>query len=175
VSSQEWVVIGKIVGVHGVKGEVKIVPSVEGADFWRSLKKIYLQGRQRREMPIQSVRMHQGNALVLFEGFIDRTTAESLRGRTVEVPFEWLPDLEEDEYYVAQVIGLTVVTTDGETLGTVADVMFTGANEVYVIRGDAGEVLIPAIESVVENVNIEDGTMTVTLPEGLVEKRNEAD
>ena len=112
MSSQEWVVIGKIVGVHGVKGEVKIVPSVEDPTFWRGLKTIYLQGRVRRELKIQSVRLHQGNALVMFEGMADRTAAETLRGRDVAVPFAWLPALDEDEYYVAQLIGLKVTTTE---------------------------------------------------------------
>jgi 16S rRNA processing protein RimM len=169
VSSPEWVTIGKIVGVHGVKGEVKIVPSVDDPAFWRSLKSLYLEGRQRRVIQVQSVRMHQGNALVTFEGMADRTAAETLRGRDVAVPFAWLPVLEDDEYYVAQLIGLTVVTTAGETLGTIKDVMFTGANEVYVIRGDRyGEVLIPAIASVVQTVDIPNRTMTIELPEGLV-------
>lgn len=176
MSSQEWVVIGKIVGVHGVKGEVKIVPSVEDPTFWRGLKTIYLQGRVRRELKVQSVRLHQGNALMMFEGMADRTAAETLRGRDVAVPFAWLPALDEDEYYVAQLIGIKVATTDGETLGEVTDVIFTGANEVYVIKGDRyGEVLIPAIASVVETVDIEGGTMTVTLPEGLIDTRNEVE
>lgn len=176
MSSQEWVVIGKIVGVHGVKGEVKIVPSVEDPAFWRTLKTMYLHGRLRRELKVQAVRLHQGNILVLFEGIADRTTAETLRSRDVAVPFAWLPALEEDEYYVAELIGLTVKTIEGETLGIVSDILFTGANEVYVVKGDLyGEVLIPAIASVVETVDLESGIITVNLLEGLIEKKNKAD
>ncbi len=174
MASQEWVVIGKIVGVHGVRGEVKIVPSVEEPDFWRRLKTMVLQGRIQRELKVESVRMHQGNALVKFEGFPDRTAAESLRGRDVAVPFAWLPALEEDEYYVQQLVGMTVVTTEGETLGRLAEVLFTGANEVYIVRGDLyGEVLIPAIAQVVETVDLESKTITVNLPEGLIEKQDD--
>jgi 16S rRNA processing protein RimM len=176
VSSQEWVIIGKIVGVHGVKGEVKIVPAVEDPAFWRTLKTMYLHGRLRRELKVQSVRLHQNTVLVLFEGFADRTAAESLRSRDVAVPFAWLPALEDDEYYVTQLIGLSVRTTEGETLGTVTDVLFTGANEVYVVKGDSyGEVLIPAIASVVETVDLEAGTITINLLEGLIEKKDKAE
>lgn len=176
MSSQEWVTIGRIVGVHGVKGEVKIVPSVEDPAFWRALKTIYLQGRIRRELKVQSVRLHQGNALMMFEGMADRTAAETLRGRTVEVPFTWLPALEEDEYYVTQLIGLKVVTTEGELLGNVTDVIFTGANEVYVIKGERyGEVLIPAIASVIDTVDLARELITINLPEGLIDRKDGAE
>ena len=165
----EYIVVGKVVGAHGVKGEVKLTLSIDDPAFLRTTKTLYIEGRQRKPLTVRSVRFHQNMALIAFESTPDRTAAESLRGRELSVPFDQLPVLEEDEFYVAQIIGLNVITEDGEALGKVVDVMFTGANEVYVVKGDKyGEVLIPALVSVIGTVDLEAGTMTVTLPEGLL-------
>lgn len=167
--ADEWVVIGKIAGAHGVRGEVKLTLFVDDGEFLTQVKHLYIEGRTRQRLTVKHLRFHQNHALVSFDEITDRTAAEPLRGREVSIPFGWLPALEEDEYYVAQIKGLTVVTEAGERLGTVSEVMFTGANEVYVIQGGPyGEILLPALESVIQTIDVEAGTMTVILPEGLI-------
>jgi 16S rRNA processing protein RimM len=166
---QQWVVLGKIAAAHGIQGEVKVTLFIDDAEFLRERKVVFMEGRPRKEYRLTRVRFTSDNLIVGLEGIEDRNAAELLRGRELVVPLDWLPPLEEDEYYVAQIVGLAVETVDGESLGTVEEVIFTGANEVYIIRGAPhGEILLPAIESVVQSVELEAGKLIVILPEGLV-------
>ncbi len=170
--ADEWITIGKITSAHGIQGEVKVALFVDDGGFLQDIEAVYLEGRQaRQEMKIKGVRFHKGQALLRFEGISDRNEAERLRNRELAVPFDWLPELDEEEYYVAEIIGLAVETVEeGERLGNVAEVIFTGANEVYVVRGGPrGEILLPAIESVIQEVDLEQGRLLVSLPEGLIE------
>lgn len=165
-----WIRLGKITSAHGIQGEVKIALYLDDAEFLREHKRVWLEARPRRELVVTRLRATANQLILRFEGIEDRTTAEGLRGRELSIPLGWLPPLEEGEYYVAQIVGLAVRTVAGEPLGTVAEVLFTGANEVYVVRdGPHGEVLIPAIASVVQAVDLDAGTITVDLPEGLIE------
>ena len=167
---EEWVTIGKITSAHGIRGEVKVALFIDDADFLLEVESLFVEGRPRREWKVNKVRFHKKQAIVTFEEIADRNEAERLRGREVVVPFEWLPALEDDEFYVAQIVGLSVETTTGEALGTVDQVLFTGANEVYVVRGGPrGEVLIPAIDSVVQKIDLEAEQVLVSLPEGLID------
>jgi 16S rRNA processing protein RimM len=169
--SQDWIVIGKISSAHGVRGEVKAQLFLDDPEFLIGVESLFLEGRPgRQKIGIKRLRLNRSQAIISIEGINDRTEAERLRGREISIPGEWLPELEEDEYYVAQIIGLTVETIEGEVLGEVAEVIFTGANEVYVIRGGPrGEILLPAIESVVEAVEVQQGRMRVAVPEGLLD------
>jgi 16S rRNA processing protein RimM len=169
--SQDWIVIGKITSAHGVRGEVKAQLFLDDPEFLVDIESLFLEGRPgRQEIGIKRLRLNRAQAIVSIEGISDRTEAERLRGREISIPSDWLPGLEEDEYYVAQIIGLTVETVDGELLGEVAEVIFTGANEVYVVRGGPrGEILLPAIESVVQAVEVEEGRILVAVPEGLLD------
>lgn len=165
----EWIVIGKIATAHGVRGEVKMTPYLDDLDFLRNLDTLHLKGRSHKEVKIKGIRFNKGNALFLFEGVTDRTTALQFRGREVIVPFSQLPELEQDEYYVAQLVGLNVETIEGAPLGKVAEIIFTGANEIYIVRGGPhGEILLPAIESVIPSIDLDQGRMLVALPEGLI-------
>ncbi|MGB0388944.1 MAG: ribosome maturation factor RimM [Ardenticatenaceae bacterium] len=167
---QKWVVIGKITTAHGLRGELKMMSFMDDLEFLPDLETLFLQGRRRQQMKIKNVRFHKGHALILLEGIEDRTAALRWRGREVSVPLSWLPELEEDEYYVAQLIGLEVQTTAGEPLGKVADVILTGANDVYVVRGGPhGEILLPVIESVIQSIELDQGRILVILPEGLID------
>jgi 16S rRNA processing protein RimM len=111
--------------------------------------------------------------LLQFAGIGDRTDAESLRGQWIFVPESEAVTLEEDTYFVHDIIGLAVQTVAGEPLGTVTDVLATGANDVYVVAppdDPKREILLPAIEEVVKEINLEQGTMTVELLPGLLEE-----
>jgi 16S rRNA processing protein RimM len=120
---------------------------------------------------LEGYRLHKGRALLQLEGCEDRATAETLRGYLVQVPREEAIPLEEGEYFEHQILGLAVWTRAGECLGIVEEIIFTGANEVYVVRDsapDRREILIPAIQDVVLEVDLAAGRLVVDLPVGLV-------
>jgi 16S rRNA processing protein RimM len=117
---------------------------------------------------MEGFRLHQGRVLLKLEGCDDRTAAEALRGAFVQVPIEEAIPLDEGEYYEHQIVGLAVWTAKGEALGEVVEILYTGANDVYVVRGlDRSEILIPAIAGVILKVDLEAGRLVVELPEGL--------
>ena len=120
--------------------------------------------------PLEAVRPHKGVLLVKLEGVEDRDAAEELRGMLVQVPMEDAVPLEEGEYYHFQLIGVDVETETGEWLGRVADVIATGAADVFVVRGPRGEVLLPAIEDVILELDTEERKMTVHLLPGMLEE-----
>ena len=106
--------------------------------------------------------------LLLFKGVLDRNTAEMLPGSDLLVEKSSLPELDPDTYYWADIVGMSVVSADGHPVGTVASLIETGSNDVYVVQTpDAGEILIPAIASVVLEIDLNRKIMRVNLPEGL--------
>ncbi len=131
------------------------------------LKMVYL-GEAATPFALESSRLHKEHVLLKLKG-CNRDMAEKLRGQWVQIPIEEAMPLGEDEYYVYQIIGLEVWTMMGEYLGQVSEVLFTGANDVYVVQGERGEILIPAVEDVVLEVDLADGRLTVNLPEGLMD------
>ncbi len=165
----EYLIVGQIVAPHGIRGEVKVRLITEDPELLQELETLYVDDAAPRPMQVAGVRFHRKHALIQFEGITTRTEAEALRGLYVLIPKAWAPPLEEDEFYVHEILGLRVVTTRGEELGKVVDVIFTGANDVYVVRGGPyGEVLIPAIKEVVRAVDLEAGEIRVELIEGLI-------
>lgn len=162
MNPDEMIVVGRIVAPHGVRGDLRILPDTERPEMFKSLKTIYI-GRKRYHL--LSGRPHKNVYIVHVEGVDDRNTAETLVSEVVEVPFSLLPKLEEGTYYYFQLIGLSVVTEDGEAVGRLEEIMETGANNVYVIRNGGKETLIPAIPSCVLSIDVDAGRMTVRLPE----------
>ncbi|MFN8475928.1 MAG: ribosome maturation factor RimM [Anaerolineae bacterium] len=167
----KYLVVGEIVAAHGIQGEVKVLLETSFPDRFKRLKSVLIgppDGSDYRSVGLKGSRLHKGSALLKLAGVDDRNAAEALRGQVVVVPADQAMPLGEDEYYVHQIEGLTVYTEDGERLGTVDHVIFTGANEVYVVRDDDGEeLLLPAIADVVQSVDLANERMTVRLLEGL--------
>lgn len=167
-------VLGYVIGAHGVRGELKVEILTTDPQRFGQLDRIYL-GRDDDTEPVPRAlighRVHKGRALLRLEGLEDRTEAQALRGYLVQIPFEEVPPLAEDEYFEHQIVGLEVWTTAGKFLGHVSEVLYTGANEVYVVTDPAGErrnILIPAIADVVREVDLEAGRLVVELLEGLM-------
>jgi 16S rRNA processing protein RimM len=131
------------------------------------LRKVYL-GPKAVPFNLEGFRLHKGAALLKLEGCHDRTTVEKLRGQLVQIPLEEAMPLQEGEYYEHQIVGLAVWTTGGEYLGTVNEVIFTESNEVYVVRGEGREILIPAVEGVVLEIDLAQGRLMVELMEGMI-------
>ena len=161
--------VGVISSTHGIRGEVKVFPTTDDPMRFKKLKKVLLDtGRERVELEVQSVRFFKQFAIVKFKGIDNINDIERYKGKGLFVPREDAVPLGEDEYYIADLIGMEVFTEDGH-FGVVRDVMETGANEVYIVESDKhGEVLIPAIRQCVLDVNVEEKKMKIRLMDGLI-------
>jgi 16S rRNA processing protein RimM len=137
------------------------------------LKQVYLgaspESRVIKPYTVQSMRMHKAYGLLTLAEVSDRDEADLLRELKVMIPLDQAVPLEDDEVYLYQLIGLRVQTQEGAIIGTISDVLETGANDVYVIDSDEfGEVLLPVIPQTILETNIEAGHITVEIPEGLL-------
>ncbi len=164
--------VGKIVNTHGVKGELKVMPTTDDPTRFERLKEVYVERKKLETYEIQSVRYHKGMVLLKFKGIEDMTAAELLKGAILKIDRKDSLPLEEDEYYIADLYGMQVYTVDEERyLGEIVDVIYTGSNDVYAIRkeGRIKDLLLPAIKQVVKKVNLSENKMHVVLLEGLEE------
>jgi 16S rRNA processing protein RimM len=159
------VVIGRVQKPFGIRGEVRIQVYTQSLEAFE--KSEWLEINDKR-MIIKQIRFHKGSVLVLFEGVDSPERASGLVGQLVKTLQSNLPPKEEDEYYYFELTGLDVITQKGVCLGRVTDIMATGANDVLVVMGDYGEVLLPFIDEVVLEVDLIGGKMLVDPMEGLV-------
>jgi len=159
-----YLVVGKVVAPWGTRGELKVAILTDFPDRFRELKRVYLGDRS---LMVEGHRRLGRWVILRLEGCADRNSAEKLRGELVQIPLEEAVPLSEDEYYIYQIVGLEVWTKEGEHLGRVSEVLFTGANEVYVVEGGQGEILLPAIEDVIKEVDLEGGRLVVEPLEGM--------
>ena len=162
--------VGVISSTHGVRGEVKVFPTTDDVTRFRQLKKVYLDtGREMLPLEIQNVKFFKQFAILKFKGIDNINDIEKYRGKSLMIDREDAVDLDEDEYFIADMIGMKVCTDDGGEFGTLKDVMETGANDVYIIDSpEHGEVLIPAIRECILDVDMDEERMTIHLMEGLV-------
>lgn len=164
------VLIGQIVNVHGIKGEVKIYPYTDDIDALSSkLKKVYLDEGMQKKYKI-SCRIQKNMILAKLEGINTVEEAEKLRKKNVYISDEDLDELEEDSYYVKDLIGVDVIDVDSnEVLGIVEYIFNTGANDIYEIkRSDNSKVYLPAIKQVIKKVDIKARKIYVEIMEGLI-------
>ena len=161
--------IGKIVGIHGIKGTNKLRSYAESLSVFLPGRSILVRDLRGREASyeIHWVKPHTGTPLVSFKGITDCDQAKTLIGAELFIPQSELPELDEDTYYWYDLIGIEVVTMTGEFLGRIESIIETGSNDVYVVKSNEKEVLIPALESVVLDIDFEHKRMQVDLPEGL--------
>jgi 16S rRNA processing protein RimM len=151
--------IGRIVAIHGLRGAVRFRPDYPESDSIRSVKRIFLadsdDGIDAHEYRILLNASHtKGTARLMLEGIIDANAAEVLIGKTVFAAEGDLPPLEANEFYHRDVIGCEVFLTDNTRLGIVEEIIATGANDVFVVRGGGKEVLVPVIEDVVKEIDV---------------------
>ncbi|HHX61023.1 MAG TPA: 16S rRNA processing protein RimM [Epulopiscium sp.] len=164
--------VGKIVNTHGIKGEFKVIPTTDDIKRFELLKSIFLETKSGLvEFPIVSVRYMKNFVLLKLENIDDMTEAEKYKPCLLKIPKEQALPLKEDEYYVGDLYNMKVVTDEGETLGEIIDILFTGSNDVYVIKNNVdptvADLLIPAIKDCILKVDLEENIMTVHLLEGL--------
>jgi len=166
--SPRYLAIGRIVGPFGVHGEVKVQVHTDYPERFQQMARVYVGEEDNvQRVALLGARPHKGHLLLRLEGCPDRTAAERLRGQWLYIPIEEAMPLDEDEYYEYEVLGLRVETVTEEFLGHVQEVLFTGANEVFVVKGDGGELLIPVLQDVVLEIDRAGERVVVALPSGL--------
>ena len=159
--------VGLVVVPHGVRGEVKVQATTDSPDRFARLKSVHV-GPDRRPMEVAGARTQGDRVILRLAAVADRDAAEALRGQGLYVRRSEVPPLPEGRYYHDQIIGLRVLTTGGEPLGTVREILETGNNDVYVTSDGSREVLIPAIREVVRRIDLEAGELVVDPIEGLL-------
>lgn len=159
--TQQWVAMGYIKGTFGIKGWLKIAANTEYADSlldypeWRVRK-----DKDIRSFTLESGKLNGGELQVKLHGIDNREDAHLLRGYTIEIPREQFAPAEEDEYYWADLVGMTVINRAGNTLGIVKNLMETGAHDVLIIDGEHGQKLIPFVAHFIDQVNHEQRIIT---------------
>lgn len=163
--------VGIISSTHGIRGEVKVFPTTDDPQRFKKLKNILLDsGKEKRNLKIQSVKFFKQFVILKFEEIDDINDVEKYKGSSLYVTRDQAVKLKEDEYFIADLIGLTVIAEEEKLEGTLKDVMETGANDVYVIElTDGRELLLPAIKECVLSVDIEKGEMKIRLLDGLLD------
>ena len=162
--------VGVITTTHGVRGEVKVFPTTDDAARFKKLKQVILDtGKENLTLEIAGVKFFKNMVILKFKGYDNINDVERFRKKSLYVTRENAVKLKKNEYFIADLIGMTVKEEDGAILGTVSDVLQTGANDVYVVAlADGGEVLLPAIKDCILSVDMEKREMQVHVLDGLL-------
>ncbi len=165
----ELLQVGAIIKTHGIRGEVKVYPLTDDVNRFKTLKEVVLEPESDNiTLEIEGVKFQKNLVILKFKGYDNINDIEMHVKKGIFVTRDNAVELEEDEYFVADLIGLNVVTDDGEDFGVIKDVLHTGANDVYVIDHDDKDVLVPAIKECILDVSIDDNVMKIHLMKGLV-------
>ena len=167
-SEPRFLVIGQVAKPHGVRGEVSVIPHTDLLERFNWIDVICVGENSPVSVAVESVRFHKGRPLLKLSGYDTREEAGVLRGQWLQIPEDQAIPLEEGEYFLFQVVGLAVETVGGSQLGTVTEVIETGANNVFVVKGPQGEILIPDIPDVVSDIDFEQKRMVVDPLPGLL-------
>ncbi len=167
---QEYFEIGQIVNTYGIKGFLKVVPYTDDMRKFEKLKTIEINKKGTlTKYEIEEVKYSKNTVLLKLKGIDDINEAEKYKNCYIRINRSDNEQLPEDTYYIVDLIGLEVVTVDGELLGKVQDIFSTGSNDVYVVKDELGkQILLPAIESVIKEINLDAQKITVELIEGLI-------
>lgn len=163
--------VGVITSTHGVHGEVKVFPTTDDVKRFKKLKEVLLDtGKELKPMEVESVKFFKNMVILKFKGFDNINDIEIYKGKDLLVTRDKAVKLGPDENFIVDLIGLSVITDEGEELGMLKDVLQTGANDVYVVeRKNGKEVLLPAIKQCILDVNLDEQKMTVHVLDGLLD------
>lgn len=166
---QEFFEIGQIVNTFGIKGMVKVKPFTDDVTRFEELEKITIEHKnQKQDYEIEEVKYHKDMVLLKLKGIDTIEQAEMLRNYYIVVDRDHAAPLEEDSYYIADLIGLEVYNEENQLLGILEDIFNTGSNDVYVIKDNLGkQLLLPAIADVIKKIDLEDRKVIVHLLKGL--------
>jgi 16S rRNA processing protein RimM len=168
-----WFNVGKIVNTHGIRGEIRVISRTDFAEErYKVGNTLYLfmdEKNEPVELKVASHRTHKNFELLTFDGYHNVNEVEKFKGGVLKVPEDQLAQLEENEFYFHEIIGCEVFKVDGESIGKVKEILTPGANDVWVIKGSKGkEILIPYIEQVVKQVDIQNKRILIEPMEGLL-------
>jgi 16S rRNA processing protein RimM len=169
---EQFLRIGVIASTHGIHGEVKVYPTTDSLERFKTLKDVVLvtQTKGTLSLKVESVKFFKQFAILKFEGLDQIEDIQKYKGCDLMVSRENAQPLEENEYYIGDLIGMKVESDEGAFLGTLKDVLQTGANDVYVVeREDKSELLLPVIDECILDVNLETGTVVAHMMEGLLD------
>ena len=165
----EYLNVGKIVNTQGIKGEVRVISTTDFPEKGTVLT-LFQDGKAPIELTVKSHRKHKNFDLLSFEGHPSINDVEKYRDGILKVSKDNSVDLDENEFYYHEIIGLRVVEEDGTELGKVKEILSPGANDVWVVqRPKKADILLPYIASVVKEVDLEAGVIRVEIPEGLID------
>jgi 16S rRNA processing protein RimM len=167
--------IGRVVKPHGIKGKMKVEYFGKGSRHFSLYREVFIMGEKGRPESYEILEaIPQPPRLILqLKGIEKIEEAEPLIGKEILIKKEVLPELGEKEYYWVDILGMKVETEEGKRIGKVKEIFTTGANDVYVVEGKRGEILLPAIEEVIQNIDLKRGVMKVVRMEGLWEDEDE--
>lgn len=163
--------VGVISSTHGIRGEVKVFPTTDEPERFKKLDEVILDtGREQIRLEIEGVKFFKKMVILKFKGYDDINDIERYKGKDLLITRDHALELAPGENFIADMIGLKVVTEDGKEFGTLTDIYKTGANDVYEVKTtDGREVLLPVIKECVLDVNLEEGTVTVHIMDGLLD------
>lgn len=163
--------VGVFANTHGIAGEIKVFPTTDDVGRFKKLKKVYLDtGRDMLEWEISNVKFFKNMAILKFKGINNINDIEKYKGKDLYITREQAVPLEEDEYFLCDVIDALVVTEDGTELGVVKEVLQTGANDVYVVENkEKKEILLPVIKDCILDIDLEHKIVKAHLMSGLID------
>ncbi len=166
----DLIAIGEIVKAHGVRGELKVVPLTDAISRFGEVKRVYWKKNDFiNELFIEGYRSFKGGILLKLKGIDTLTAAEDLGRGLLYIPRKERPKLPKGRYYHDEICGLNVYTLEGEFIGIIKEIIQTGSNDVYVVADKTEQILIPALKTVIQEINLADKRMSVLLPPGLVD------
>ena len=162
--------VGVVTSVHGIKGEVKVFPTTDDSRRFKKLKQVYLDtGKELLSLEIEGVKFFKQMVILKFKGYENPDDVMKFRQKELWIDRKDAVRLSKDEYFIADLIDMEVCDEEGKLIGTLKDVISTGANDVYVVSTkERGEVLLPAIKECILDVDLEKNVMTVHLMKGLI-------
>lgn len=162
-----YTAVGRVLRPHGLRGELRVSSfSASGVNL-QAGRALYLDAKRRR---VQRARPDRDAWIVQLDGLRDRDEAERYRGALLEAPDAEVERESDDSFFIHELIGLRVLTVDGQEVGELVDVLQPGANDVYVVRGEQGEVLVPAIGDVIDRVDVDGGVVFITPLPGMLDE-----
>ena len=165
IAPPDFLIVGQILAPQGIKGEIRVQVMTDFPDRFAPGELVYIEGRP---LEIECSRPHKQHLVLKLASVDTRREAEELRGRDLSIPRSQIRELPDGEFYAFQLIGLDIFTTDGNHVGRISDIMVTAGNDIYVVQGKRGEILIPAIEDVVKSIDLNEGKVTIEAIEGLL-------
>jgi len=165
---EDFILIGKVLKPHGIKGDLRVRYFNPDPLFLLNYSRLYLKDQRRgifRPFEVKDVQVRERDIILHLKGIEDRDAAERWSGSLIYVSREDLPPLEEGEYYWEDILGLEVYTVEGEYLGRVVNIIPTGGRDVYEVEGPKGEVLLPAVEGIIREIDLKAQRMVVQVPE----------